>query len=86
MTTTLELAGAAKAENHVAACWNLLLKALRGDGSNAPSPVGLDIDGSPMPLGSTAIHEPIGIPKSLWAGWKSLEAIKNNQNNPLGTN
>nr|HDO80559.1 transposase [Candidatus Bathyarchaeota archaeon] len=24
----------------VAACWNLLLKALRGDGSRAPSPIG----------------------------------------------
>jgi hypothetical protein len=32
------------------------------------------IDGSPMPLGSTATHEPIGIPISLWGRWKSLDA------------
>ncbi|MEM1610876.1 MAG: hypothetical protein QXQ57_04430 [Sulfolobales archaeon] len=25
-----------------------------------------------MPLGSTATHEPIGIPRSLWARWNSL--------------
>ena len=56
----------------VVACWNLLLKALRGDGSFAPSPVGYNLDGSPVPLGSTATHDPIGIPKSLWARWKSL--------------
>ena len=29
------------------------------------------IDGSPMPLGSTATHEPIEIPRSLWGRWKS---------------
>jgi len=56
----------------VAACWNLLLKALRGDGSIAPSPVGHNLDGSLVPLGSTATHDPIRIPKSLWARWKSL--------------
>ena len=60
----------------VVACWNLLLKALRGDGSNAPSPVGHNLDGSPVPLGSTATHDPIGIPKSLWARWKSLPQIQ----------
>ncbi len=32
------------------------------------------IDGSPMPLGSTATHEPIEIPRSLWGRWKSLDA------------
>jgi len=26
------------------------------------------LDGSPVPLGSTAIHEPIEIPRSLWGG------------------
>ena len=31
----------------------------------------LDLDGSPMPLGSTATHEPIEIPRSLWGRWKS---------------
>jgi hypothetical protein len=34
----------------------------------------LSIDGSPMPLGSTATHEPIEIPRSLWGRWKSLDA------------
>jgi hypothetical protein len=31
------------------------------------------VDGSPMPLGSTATHEPIEIPRSLWGRWKSLD-------------
>jgi len=61
----------------VVACWNLLLKALRGDGSNAPSSIGLIIvDGSPVPLGSTATHDPTGIPKALWTRWKSLPQIR----------
>jgi len=62
----------------VIAVWNLLLRARRtrlGNGSTAPSLGGstLSLDGSPMPLGSTATHEPIGIPKSLWARWNSLD-------------
>jgi hypothetical protein len=32
------------------------------------------IDGSPMPLGSTATSEPIEIPRSLWGRWKSPDA------------
>jgi hypothetical protein len=32
------------------------------------------LDGSPTPLGSTATHEPIGISKTLWGRWKSLDA------------
>ena len=61
----------------VAACWNLLLKALRGDGSHAPSPIGsMLVDGSRIPFGSTATHDPIGIPKSLWARWKSTPQIQ----------
>jgi hypothetical protein len=32
------------------------------------------IDGSPFQLGSTATHEPIEIPRSLWGRWKSLDA------------
>jgi putative transposase len=50
------------------------------------------LDGSPMPLGSTATHEPIEIPGSLWARRKSLDAtglktlwIKK-QNNPKQIN
>jgi len=31
------------------------------------------LDGSPVPLGSTAINEPIEIPRSLWGRWKSLD-------------
>ncbi|MEZ0345712.1 MAG: transposase [Infirmifilum sp.] len=57
----------------VVACWNILLRARLGDGSNAPSLDGLSVDGSPMPLGSTATHEPIEISRSLWARWKSLD-------------
>jgi len=56
----------------VAACYNLLLKSLRGDGSCAPSPVGHILDGRPVPLASTATHDPIGITRSLWTRWKSL--------------
>jgi hypothetical protein len=31
------------------------------------------LDGSPIPLGSTATSEPIEIPRSLWGRWKSLD-------------
>jgi len=61
----------------VVAVWNLLLKALRGGGSSAPSPTRLFVDGSPVPLGSTAAHEPTWVPKALWARWKSLHLIMN---------
>jgi hypothetical protein len=50
------------------------------------------LDGSPMPLGSTATSEPIEIPRSLWGRWKSPDAtglktlwIKK-QNNPKQIN
>jgi hypothetical protein len=52
----------------------------------------LGIDGSPFPLGSTAINEPIEIPRSLWGRWKSLDAtgLKNlwikKQSNPKQIN
>jgi len=61
----------------VVSLWNLLLRALRGDGGIAPSPAGSNLDGRVMPLPSTATHEPAGIPKSLWARWNSLEATPN---------
>jgi IS605 OrfB family transposase len=51
----------------VVACYNLLLRARLGDGSDAPGLGELLVDGSPVPLGSTAAHEPTGIPKSLRA-------------------
>ena len=34
----------------------------------------LSLDRSPVPLGSTATHELIEIPRSLWGRWKSLDA------------
>jgi hypothetical protein len=50
------------------------------------------LDGSPVPLGSTATYEPIEIPRSLWGRWESLDAtglktlwIKK-QNNPKQMN
>jgi len=62
----------------VAACYNLLFRASLGDGSSAPSLSGLSLDGSPIPLGSTATHDPTGIPKPLWARWKSLDKTLKN--------
>jgi len=56
----------------VVACYNLLLRACLGDGSDAPSPGSSYLDGSPVPLGSTAAHDPITLPKGLWARWNSL--------------
>jgi IS605 OrfB family transposase len=59
----------------VVALINLYLKALEAlyEGS-AQKGFGVSIlDGSPMPLGSTATYEPIEIPRSLWGRWKSLD-------------
>ncbi|MGC8696646.1 MAG: IS200/IS605 family accessory protein TnpB-related protein, partial [Conexivisphaera sp.] len=56
----------------VAAAWNILRRALGGDGSAAPSPLGLSVDGRPMPLASTAAHDPTVIARDLWARCKSL--------------
>ncbi|WP_350309091.1 RNA-guided endonuclease InsQ/TnpB family protein [Ignisphaera cupida] len=61
----------------VVAVWNLLLIALRGDGSIAPSLAGLFVDGSPVPLGSTAAHDPTRVPRALWARRKSLDETMN---------
>jgi len=62
----------------VVACYNLLLRARVGDGSPAPSLRGFTLDGSPVPLGSTATHDPTAVTKALWARWKSLdETLKN---------
>ena len=60
----------------VVACYNLLLKTLRGDGSHAPSPVGyIPVDVRLVPLASNATHDPITLSKGLWARWKSLTQI-----------
>lgn len=37
----------------------------------------LNPDGSPVPLGSTATHEPTVITRDLWARWKPLDATMN---------
>ncbi len=60
----------------VVACYNLLLRALGGDGGNAPSRVRafVAVDGGPVPLGPTAAHEPAPIARGAWARWKSLGA------------
>jgi len=60
----------------VVSLWNLLLRAHRtrlGDGSTAPSLGGSTLDGSPVPLGSTATHEPIVVSPPLWARRNSLD-------------
>lgn len=63
----------------IVATWNLLLRALRGGGSCAPSPTGPGlVDGARVPFGPTATHDSIGINKSLWARWNSLEETLNN--------
>ena len=31
------------------------------------------LDGSPVPLGSTATYETAGVSKTLWGRWKSLD-------------
>ncbi|MFP3312836.1 MAG: transposase [Acidilobus sp.] len=63
------------------ACYNLLLRALGGDGGSAPSSLRalISVDGGPAPLGSTAAHEPAGVPRALWARWRSLGATSDHK-------
>ncbi len=75
----------------VVATWNLLLRALRGDGSHAPSPAGSNlVDGRVVLLPSTATHDPIRVQKPVWARWNSLGVTMNlyemNWNEHLGRN
>jgi IS605 OrfB family transposase len=65
----------------VVACYNLLLRALGGDGGDAPSRMRAlaTVDGGPVPLGPTAAHEPAGVPRALWARWRSPRSIMNKQ-------
>jgi len=77
----------------VVSLWNLLLRARKtrlGNGSTAPSLGGSTLDGRVVPLPSTATHEPIGIPKSLWARRKTLpptqDATVSNKNEAVGPN
>jgi len=65
----------------VVACYNLLLRALGGDGGYAPSRLRafVAVDGGPVPLGPTAAHEPAGVPRALWARWRSLGATSDHK-------
>ncbi|MDT7868031.1 MAG: transposase [Acidianus sp.] len=65
----------------VVACYNLLLRALGGDGGHAPSRVRafVTVDGGPVPLGPTAAHEPAPIARGAWARWKSLGATSDHK-------
>ncbi len=71
----------------VVACYNLLLRALGGDGGYAPSRLRafVAVDGGPVPLGPTAAHEPIRISRSLWARWRSLGAINKHEQIRINT-
>jgi len=61
----------------VVACYNLLLRALGGDGGAAPSSprafVALDV--SPVPLGSKESHDPPAVKLGRWLRAKSLRSI-----------
>jgi len=65
----------------VVACYNLLLRALGGDGGDAPSRMRAlaTLDGGPVPLGPTAAHEPTPIARGAWARWKSLGATSDHK-------
>jgi len=63
------------------ACYNLLLRALGGDGGSAPSCLRafIPVDGGPVPLGPTAAHEPTPIARGAWARWRSLGATSDHK-------
>ena len=65
----------------VVACYNLLLRALGGDGGAAPSRQRalVPVDGGPVPLGPTAAHEPMPIARGAWARWRSLGATSDHK-------
>jgi transposase, IS605 OrfB family, central region len=65
----------------VVACYNLLLRALGGDGGSAPSRVRafVAVDGGPVPLGPTAAHEPTPIARGAWARRRSLGATSDHK-------
>ncbi|WP_240912220.1 MULTISPECIES: transposase [unclassified Thermococcus] len=60
----------------VLAVWNLYLRVLQSDGSDAPSSGGVFVNGRPVPLASTATSEAIWIEKSRWLRWNSLPLIQ----------
>lgn len=63
-------AGGEKWHRDVVVCLNLYLKALSGDVGNALSRSGFKLDGSPVPLGSTATCEFTWVFRSMWTRWK----------------
>jgi putative transposase len=67
--------GGERWHREVVALINIYFKALEAlyEGSAQKGFGDPRVDGSPMPLGSTATHEPIEIPRSLWGRWKSLD-------------
>jgi IS605 OrfB family transposase len=66
--------GGKRRHREVVALINIYLKALEALLGIAQKGFEVSIlDGSPVPLGSTAIHEPIEIPRSLWGRWRSLD-------------
>jgi hypothetical protein len=67
--------GGEERHRDVAATWNILTGPFGGDGSIAPSSGGTIVDGRPMRLASTAIHDPMVMARDLWARSKSLPQI-----------
>jgi len=63
--------GGEKWHREVTGTLNLYLRVVGGDGSAALSLRPQPVDGSPMPLGSTATSEPTWIARETWARWKS---------------
>jgi hypothetical protein len=70
--------GGERWHREVVALINIYLKALEalyeGSAQKGFGVLGIALDGSPFPLGSTATYEPIEIPRSLWGRWRSLDA------------
>jgi IS605 OrfB family transposase len=61
----------------VVACYNLLLRALGGDGGHAPSRLRAlaPVDGGPVPLGPKESHDPPAVKLGRWLRAKSLHSI-----------
>jgi len=53
------------------------------EGSAPIEPRDPRVDGSPMPLGSTAIHETTGVSKTLWGRWRSSDGHRDQK--PCGS-
>ncbi|ESQ24159.1 MAG: transposase [uncultured Acidilobus sp. JCHS] len=61
----------------VVGCYNLLLRALGGDGGAAPSRLRafVAVDGGPVPLGPKESHDPPTVKLGRWLRAKSLHSI-----------